>query len=114
MPARIAAFGAAVVLAALALTGSASPADPDEGRTARPAWEKVPAVPATLLRDSYGPGQIARFVLWRHEPGFTLQFFCVDPTAKGWGRSTMQGTAVSRVYTFGPTEPRVPISLRLG
>ena len=114
MPARIAALVAAVVLVALALSGSASPVDPDQGRAARPAWEKVLAVPATFLRDSYGPGQVARFVLWRHEPGFTLQFFRVDPSAKGWSRTTMQGTAVSRAYTYGPTEPHVPISLRLG
>src|SRR5262249_1283558 len=84
------------------------------GRATRPAWEKIPSVAATFLKDSYAPGQVARFVLWRPVPGFTIQFFRVDPSARGWRRTAMQGTPVSRVYTFGDTPSHVPVSLRIG
>jgi hypothetical protein len=94
----------------------AAPAvDPEEGfAAARPGWEKAPAVPATFLRDSYRPGQVARFVLWKHEPAFTVRFFRVAPAQAGWKHQTMQGTAVSKVYRFGPTRAHRPLSLRIG
>jgi hypothetical protein len=94
------------VAVALMLTGSAP--------ASRPGWEKAPAVPATFLHDSYRPGEVARFVLWKREGPFTVQFFRVDALAKGWRRTRMEGTPVSKVYSFRGIRPHVPLSLRIG
>jgi len=80
----------------------------------RPAIEATPAVPATFLCQSYAPGDEARLVLWKHEDGFTVQLFRVAPRAAGWSSTTMQGTPVSPVYRFGPTDPHVPLTLPIG
>ena len=113
MPVRIAACVAAALPLLLALTGSAEAVDPDE-HAKRPGWEKAPSVPATFLRDSYRPGEVARFVLWKRERAFTVQFFRIDPEAKGWRRTKMLGTPVSKIYSFHGIRPHVPISLRIG
>jgi N,N-dimethylformamidase beta subunit-like, C-terminal len=96
----------AVAVAVPALVGGAA--------TTRPGWEKVTGVPATFTRDSYRPGQVAWFELWRRERSFTLQFFRVAPAQKGWTRRTMQGTPVSRVYRYGRTPAHRPLALRIG
>jgi hypothetical protein len=80
----------------------------------RPAWELRPTVPATFLQQSYAPGESARLVLWRAEPSLTVQLFRVAPALPGWDRTTMCGTAVSRVYRFGPTPAHRPLALRVG
>ena len=49
----------------------------------RPAFEATPAVPATFLHQSYAPGDEAQLVLWKHEEGFTVQFFRVAPSDAG-------------------------------
>jgi len=106
MLARRAPFVALTALVALTAAGSAP--------AGRPGWEKAPGVPATFLHDSYRPGEVARFVLWKREGPFTVQFFRVDPLAAGWRRTRMEGTPVSRIYAFRGIRAHVPLSLRIG
>jgi hypothetical protein len=80
----------------------------------RPAFEATPAVPATFLKQSYAPGELAKLVLWRREETFSVQFFRVAPGAPGWTHTTMEGTAVSPIRHFGATDPHVPVGLRIG
>ena len=83
-------------------------------KTRRPAFERMPAVAATFLAQSYAPGAEAELVLWKPQRSFTVQFFRVDATTHGWSNTTMQGTAVSPVYPFGATSSHRPIDLPIG
>jgi hypothetical protein len=71
-------------------------------------------VAATFLRQSYPPGESAKLVLWQHENGFTAQIMRVAPTTLGWTHTTMEGTPVSPIYTFGATDGHVPVPLPIG
>jgi hypothetical protein len=80
----------------------------------RPAWESVPAVAATFLRDSYRPGDTAQLVLWRNQDAFTAQVFRIGASETGWNHTTMQGIPVSPVYRFGTTDAHAPVAIPIG
>jgi hypothetical protein len=96
-------------------TGGNHPAEEFEGFAPRPAWEAMPAVEATFLRDSYRPGATATLVLWRGDTAFTLELFRAGRT--GLRRSsniTMRGVPVSKTMRFNATAAHSPIRLRIG
>jgi len=109
------AVGAGVAAAAAGVlvgqTGTRHVAQP--ARRHRPAWETTPGVPATFLQQSYRPGEVAKLVLWRAEPAFSVRIYRVDGGGH-WSRTTMSGTPVSRVWRFGARAGHEPVALRLG
>ena len=122
---RIRPIGLALAVVAVAVGGLTSatalqPAplsEPGEGYAGagRPAFETMPSVEATFLRDSYRPGDLATLVLWRPYGAFTLRLYRIGPRASGrWRYTTMQGAPVSPLYRFGPTRAHHPIHVPIG
>lgn len=105
---------AAAVVVAVTGHGKGHRPSSAEKRPDRPAWELAASVPATFVRSGYRPGATAQLVLWRKEPGFTVQLLRIGADERGWSRATMQGTPVSRVYRFGATPAHRPVSIEIG
>jgi hypothetical protein len=77
--------------------------------------ELTPAVEAAFPEESYGPGDIARLVVFNRAKGLTLQVFRVGPERpRTVGNVTMQGVAVTRSRHVGSSDGRLVVPVAIG
>ncbi len=102
-------------MAAVALPGaSADPLRPPEGRAPTPT-ELLPAVEAAFPRESYGPGDEARLVIFNRARGITLQLFRSGPERRLTRNDvTMNGSPVSGKRAIGPSRGRRTVVVEIG